>query len=135
MLEAARPLAVVTRLALASELRATRAALLLLEDLGTEPGRAAVLPRREPQPDDPAYVVFTSGSTGQPKGVVVRHRNLASQIFARLSGYRERPERLLTAHSFAFDAAFAGTYWALAAGATLILPEADDRRDPTRCAA
>lgn len=34
---------------------------------------------RKIQPDDPATIVFTSGSTGQPKGVVLTHYNIAAQ--------------------------------------------------------
>jgi len=29
-------------------------------------------------PDDLCYVIYTSGSTGQPKGVMIRHRNIAN---------------------------------------------------------
>ncbi|TDP92953.1 amino acid adenylation domain-containing protein [Labedaea rhizosphaerae] len=38
--------------------------------------------RRDDVPHDTAYVIYTSGTTGNPKGVVVRHRNLLALLDA-----------------------------------------------------
>ncbi|MFC0684951.1 acyl-[ACP]--phospholipid O-acyltransferase [Novosphingobium clariflavum] len=74
--------------------------VLYLEDLAAEIGTAAKLwhmltgrlaasrhARRKVSPDAPAVILFTSGSEGAPKGVVLSHRNLLSncaQLAARI---------------------------------------------------
>ena len=80
-----------------------------------------------PGPGDPrpgsrlAYVAFTSGSTGAPKGVAVGHPGLARYIAA--AGERfglAAGDRLLQLGSPAFDLAYEQIFGALCHGATLV---------------
>ncbi|KAF0232031.1 MAG: acyl-acyl-carrier-protein-phospholipid [Beijerinckiaceae bacterium] len=74
--------------------------------------------------DDPAVVLFTSGSEGEPKGVVLSHRNLianAQQIFAFGQDIFDKSETIFnplpTFHSFGLTA---GTLFGLLAGFKIV---------------
>ena len=67
--------------------------------------REAKRPLVKRQPDDPAAILFTSGSEGTPKGVVLSHRNMlanAAQAEARIDfGRRDKVFNVLPLfHSF-----------------------------------
>jgi amino acid adenylation domain-containing protein len=69
-----------------------------------------------------AYTVYTSGSTGQPKGVMVEHRQLCHEITAQCERHRLGPDdRVLQFVSTAFDVCVEDVFTSLSCGATLVL--------------
>lgn len=80
---------------------------------------------------DLAYVIYTSGSTGQPKGVMIEHRHAANtiaEVSARVG--LSSADRVFGVSSMSFDLSVWDVFGALAAGATLVLPEAGGGPDP-----
>jgi acyl-CoA ligase (AMP-forming) (exosortase A-associated) len=71
---------------------------------------------------DVAAILYTSGSTGQPKGVVLSHRNLLAGAHS-VSQYLENDEndRLLAVLPLSFDAGFSQLTTAFAVGARVVL--------------
>ncbi|MCD6571341.1 MAG: amino acid adenylation domain-containing protein [Deltaproteobacteria bacterium] len=49
----------------------------------------------EPDPEDIAYIQFSSGSTGDPKGVVLTHKNLLVNIYAGMQAAADKFEKEL----------------------------------------
>lgn len=81
---------------------------------------------RAPTSADPAYVVFTSGSTGEPRGVEISRRALARFVDAASDRYGIGPDdRVLQFAPLSFDASVEEIFVTLAVGATLVLRSND----------
>ncbi|GGV42731.1 non-ribosomal peptide synthetase [Streptomyces spectabilis] len=79
-------------------------------------------------PEVGAYVTYTSGTTGHPKGIHFPHRALTNLIHWETSGYTSGL-RWLQLASFGFDAAFHETFAALCSGGSLFVADERTKHD------
>lgn len=81
------------------------------------------------RPDDLATVIFSSGSTGDPKGVMLSHRNIAANAESMIQAIDPRPsDRLLGVLPFFHSFGYTVTMWVpMQVGASMVF-HADPRQ-------
>jgi amino acid adenylation domain-containing protein len=104
---------------------------ILIEEIGEVPCAGTATVER----NDLAYVLYTSGSTGHPKGVEISHGALINLLAAM----REKPgfgaeDRLLAVTTLSFDIAALELFLPLTTGGELILAPRSVAADPRQLA-
>ncbi|MDQ1350663.1 MAG: hypothetical protein QG657_965 [Acidobacteriota bacterium] len=94
-------------------------------------------PAENPAPtaaaSDIAYVIFTSGTTGTPKGVVEKHRPVINIIeWVNMTFEVADPDKLLFVVSLSFDLSVYDIFGILASGASMRIVGSDDLKLPDR---
>ena len=111
-----------------------------LDEWANAPGAAVGQPPHAPSADDLAAIVYTSGTTGRPKGVMLTHANVMANVRACLARFEAREDDLFLSflplsHTFERTAGF---YLPIAAGSCVaysrsvqLLPDDLLRTHPT----
>ncbi|MGW5523598.1 AMP-binding protein [Gordonia sp. NPDC003950] len=88
------------------------------------------------RPDHPAYILFTSGSTGVPKAVSVPHGAIVNRLRWMQDRYpMDRDDVVAQKTPITFDVSIWELFWPLACGAHLVLAAPDAHRDPLELSA
>ncbi len=87
-------------------------------------------PQAVHKPQDAAYIIFTSGTTGRPKGVLVEHRNIVNTLAARSKVYQLSENSVsLQLLSFMFDAFVISFFTPMIGGGSVVLLREEEIRD------
>ncbi|MBL4674542.1 MAG: amino acid adenylation domain-containing protein, partial [Arenicella sp.] len=79
---------------------------------------------------DCSHVIFTSGSSGLPKGVSISHGAMANTVFEIVDRFRLKPkDRILALSAITFDLSVLDMFAAFSSGAGLVVPLEKMRRD------
>ncbi len=125
---------ILTHSDLMDELPQTLARIVCLDDWAAN---SSAQPSANPlcltTPDHLAYVLYTSGSTGQPKGVMMRHRPLVNLLSWQMRNFSAAPDaRTLQLTSLNFDVSFQEILVTLSCGGCLVLVGEHIRKDLSR---
>ncbi|MRG97806.1 non-ribosomal peptide synthetase [Polyangium spumosum] len=109
--------------------------LLVVNDEPPRNGQEKRLPPLQ-EPRNLAYVLYTSGSTGQPKGAMIEHRSVMNRMTEVRDRFGLRPtDRAIALTALHHDLSVFDMFCVLAVvGGSIVLPDADKTREPAHWA-
>lgn len=100
---------------------------VLIEDLPVE---GAAVPRIRIDPRMPFVVLYTSGSSGNPKGVVLSHLNMIDRLHGEVALYKlDEKMRTIQTSNYAFDSSLLELFLPFAVGGVLVIPTESELQD------
>jgi amino acid adenylation domain-containing protein len=104
--------------------------LILEDEWATLQQHAIIEPEVDVRGDDLVYILYTSGSTGNPKGVQITHKNLVNFLYSMQNAPGITAEdKLLAVTTISFDIAGLELFLPLLTGAEIILADTADAKD------
>ncbi|SDN01139.1 amino acid adenylation domain-containing protein [Daejeonella rubra] len=104
---------------------------IIMEDIREEiSGFSTADPSVEVNGSDLVYLIYTSGSSGKPKGTQIEHHNLVNFLYSmkKVPGISQ-DDRLLAVTTISFDIAGLEIYLPLLSGAELVLADTETTKD------
>nr|WP_245600700.1 non-ribosomal peptide synthetase [Streptomyces sulphureus] len=104
--------------------------VLCVDGLPPDPAHDGTPPEPATGPSELAYVLFTSGSSGRPKGVMIEHRGVVNALRETIETFGIGPgDRALALTALHHDMSVFDVFGVLGAGGTLVVPHAEARRE------
>jgi amino acid adenylation domain-containing protein len=84
------------------------------------------------EPEDIAYIMYTSGSTGQPKGVMISHKAICNRLLWMRDEYPlTQADRILQKTPYTFDVSIWELFLPLITGVEMVIARPGGHRDPS----
>ncbi|CZT05102.1 uncharacterized protein RCO7_12008 [Rhynchosporium graminicola] len=121
-------LAILKAGAHAPRLRTVMENVLVVSDIADRFVDSDLVDFQRPSPNDPAFIMFTSGSTGVPKGIVLEHHNICTTTRYHGAAMQiSSKSRVLQFAAYSFDVSLGDIFTTLVHGGCVCVPSDEER--------
>jgi amino acid adenylation domain-containing protein len=131
MIKEAQPALVLTEERIKFDLEEYDCEIVCVDSDWNEIAKQSVInPTPVTKPHDLAYVMFTSGSTGHPKGVMITHHGISNRLLWMQDAYQlAQSDRVLHKTPISFDVSVWEMFWPLLNGASVVVARPGGHQD------